>query len=78
MQEVYVSPYGVEETTNVCGQLGSHTSKQRTTSDYIERFNKEAAHVKGTNEKMKAYMLRKGLLPDFEFVEYINLEPSTF
>ncbi|MCH81529.1 hypothetical protein A2U01_0002318 [Trifolium medium] len=48
--------------------------KEESLRDYIERFTREAIEVKGTNDKLKCYILEKGLKSNTKFKEKLGLK----
>ena len=42
---------------------------------YIERFNKEAVLVRGADDRMKLYLIQKGLHPDSDLKKAVQLDP---
>lgn len=45
---------------------------------YIDRFNKEVVQVRGEDEKMKMYLIQKGLRPESDLRKAVQLEPPKY
>jgi hypothetical protein len=48
--------------------------KSEPLRDYIERFNKEAVHVRGADETMKRYLIAKGLREGIDVKKVVRLD----
>jgi len=68
MSTVYCSLHDIPTPTKDSSNLGSYCPrKERTTKEYIERFNKEVVQVWGISERMKKYLLERGLWKGSDF-----------